>query len=119
MAYENLLGEVPWSVKRLKYSPSAMVLLAGSKKKYPNIAHHNIHFGKDWKGVFDDLIEKEQYRYKATTNPLRDKMPNNPNEIIFGLDLSHHQRHINWKKVAQNPPHFILFKATEGSYRNT
>ena len=65
------------------------------------------------------LIEKEQYRYKATTNPLRDKIPNSPNEIIFGLDLSHHQRHINWKKVAQNPPHFILFKATEGSYRNT
>jgi phytoene desaturase len=61
VAYENLLGEVPWSVKRLKYSPSAMVLLAGSKKKYPNIAHHNIHFGKDWKGVFDDLIEKEQF----------------------------------------------------------
>ena len=61
VAYENLLGEVPWSVKRLKYSPSAMVLLAGSKKKYPNIAHHNIHFGKDWKGVFDDLIEKQQF----------------------------------------------------------
>lgn len=68
-----------------------------------------IHYAKTY------LLEKEQYRYKATTNPLRDKMPNNPNEIIFGLDLSHHQRHINWKKVAQNPPHFILFKATEGS----
>jgi phytoene desaturase len=61
VAYENLLEHVPWSVKRLKYSPSAMVLLAGSKKKYPGIAHHNIHFGKDWKGVFDDLIGKRQF----------------------------------------------------------
>ena len=34
VAYENLLGNVPWSVNRLKYSPSAMVLLVGSKKKY-------------------------------------------------------------------------------------
>jgi len=58
---EQLVHHVPWSVKRLKYSPSAVVLLAGSKKKYENIAHHNIHFGKDWKGVFDDLIEKKQF----------------------------------------------------------
>lgn len=61
VAYENLLGNVPWSVKRLKYSPSAMVLLVGSRKKYENIAHHNIHFGKDWKGVFDDLIARKQF----------------------------------------------------------
>lgn len=61
VAYENLLGKVPWSVKRLKYSPSAMVLSVGSKKKYSGIAHHNIHFGNDWKGVFDDLIDRKQF----------------------------------------------------------
>jgi len=61
VAYENLLGKVPWSVKRLKYSPSAVVLSVGSKKKYLGIAHHNIHFGNDWKGVFDDLIDRKQF----------------------------------------------------------
>ena len=61
VAYENLLGKVPWSVKRLKYSPSAVVLSVGSKKKYSGIAHHNIHFGNDWKGVFDDLIDRKQF----------------------------------------------------------
>ena len=61
VAYENLLGKVPLSVKRLKYSPSAVVLSVGSKKKYSGIAHHNIHFGNDWKGVFDDLIDRKQF----------------------------------------------------------
>ena len=61
VAYENLLGKVPWSVKRLKYSPSAVVLSVGSKKKYSGIAHHNIHFGNDWKGIFDDLIDRKQF----------------------------------------------------------
>ena len=61
VAYENLLGKVPWSVKRLKYSPSAVVLSVGIKKKYSGIAHHNIHFGNDWKGVFDDLIDRKQF----------------------------------------------------------
>ncbi|MBM3723410.1 MAG: phytoene desaturase [Actinobacteria bacterium] len=60
VAYRDLLGVNPWQVSRLSYSPSCTVLLAGSKKSYSKIAHHNIHFGRSWRGVFDDLIEKKQ-----------------------------------------------------------
>jgi phytoene desaturase len=35
-------------------------MLIGSSKKYDHIAHHNIHFGKSWDGVFDELINKKQ-----------------------------------------------------------
>ena len=60
VAYRDLLGQEPWSVRRLDYSPSCFLLLAGSSAKYSKIAHHNIHFGKSWKGVFEDLIDRKQ-----------------------------------------------------------
>lgn len=58
VAYRDLLGVSKWSVNRLKYSPSCYLLLAGSNAKYDHIAHHNIHFGDDWRGVFDELIDR-------------------------------------------------------------
>ena len=59
VAWRDLLGKQPLSVKRLKYSPSCATLLVGSSKKYDHLAHHNIHFGKSWAGVFDELINKK------------------------------------------------------------
>ncbi len=60
VAYRELLGKTPVSIKRLKYSPSCVTLLIGSSKKYDFTAHHNIHFGHSWDGVFDELIKKKQ-----------------------------------------------------------
>ena len=59
VAWQHLLGGQPRSVKRLKYSPSCVTLLVGSNKSYDHLAHHNIHFGKSWDGVFDELIKKK------------------------------------------------------------
>jgi phytoene desaturase len=59
VVWRDLLGKTPLSIKRLKYSPSCATLLVGSSKKYDHVAHHNIHFGKSWDGVFDELIKKK------------------------------------------------------------
>ena len=59
VVWRDLLGKTPLSVKRLKYSPSCATLLVGSSKKYDHVAHHNIHFGESWDGVFDELINKK------------------------------------------------------------
>ena len=60
VAHRDLLGREPWSIRRLNYSPSCFLLLAGSTAHYSKIAHHNIHFGRSWKGVFDELIDRRQ-----------------------------------------------------------
>lgn len=60
VAYRDLLGEEPWGVRRLRYSPSCFLLLAGSEASYKGIAHHNIHFGRRWQGIFEELIDKGQ-----------------------------------------------------------
>ncbi len=59
VAWKELLDKEPLSIKRLKYSPSCATLLVGSSKSYEHVAHHNIHFGQSWDGVFDELISKK------------------------------------------------------------
>jgi phytoene desaturase len=61
IAYKELLNKEPLDVKRLNYSPSCAVMLVGSNKSYDHIAHHNIHFGQSWDGVFDELIKKKTF----------------------------------------------------------
>lgn len=59
VAYRELLPPqyTPARVQRLTYSPSCVVLLAGSTAEYSKIAHHNVHFGRSWRGVFRELID--------------------------------------------------------------
>ena len=60
VVWRDLLGKTPRNIKRLKYSPSCATLLIGSRKKYDHLAHHNIHFGESWDGVFDELITQKK-----------------------------------------------------------
>jgi phytoene desaturase len=60
VAYKQLLGREPWNVRRLTYSPSCFLLLAGSSATYTKTAHHNIHFGRSWDGVFRELIDEKR-----------------------------------------------------------
>jgi phytoene desaturase len=66
------------------------VLLAGSSKKYSKIAHHNIHFGQSWRGVFEDLIDKKRLMTDPSllvTNPTHSDPTLAPNgkEIYYVL----------------------------------
>jgi phytoene desaturase len=60
VAHRDLLGRDPLSLRRLRYSPSCYLMLVGSSARYRRLAHHNIHFGRQWRGVFDQLIDAGQ-----------------------------------------------------------
>lgn len=55
IAYRDLLGARP---PRLRYSPSAVLLHLGASAGFSKIAHHNIHFGRSYRGTFRDLIDR-------------------------------------------------------------
>jgi phytoene desaturase len=59
-AYRELLPGVrtPRRVRRLRYSPSAVVLHAGSRARYDHLAHHTIEFGDAWSDAFDAIIDR-------------------------------------------------------------
>lgn len=56
VAYRNMLDSAPRRLVPLRHSPSAVVLHIGSRQRYGKIAHHNIHFGRSWRGAFNELI---------------------------------------------------------------
>jgi phytoene desaturase len=76
IAYRDLLPEAPppLRVSRLRYSPSCLVLHLGSAQRYGKIAHHNIHFGREWDDTFTDVISKGRLMRDPSilvTNPTR------------------------------------------------
>jgi phytoene desaturase len=74
VAYRDLLPATPRRLRRLRHSPSAVVLHVGSTQRYARIAHHNIHFGRSWKGTFDEVIHKGRLMSDPSllvTNPTR------------------------------------------------
>jgi phytoene desaturase len=60
MAYRTLLApeHTPRRVKHLSYSPSCALLHVGSARKYPELLHHTIDFGRAWRRTFDEIIHR-------------------------------------------------------------
>ncbi|MEV7329766.1 phytoene desaturase family protein [Micromonospora sp. NPDC093244] len=72
VAYRDLLPA--GRERKLTYSPSCVVLHIGSRQGYAKIAHHNIHFGRAWKGTFDEVIRRGELMTDPSllvTNPSR------------------------------------------------
>ncbi|SHG60639.1 phytoene desaturase [Jatrophihabitans endophyticus] len=59
-AYAELLppGSAPRRLRRLRYSPSAVVLHTGSTFSHPDAAHHTIDFGRSWDDTFTEIIDR-------------------------------------------------------------
>ncbi|WP_030749075.1 phytoene desaturase family protein [Streptomyces sp. NRRL S-31] len=51
----RLLGRRPRRPLRLRHSPSAVVLHAGTDRTWPQLAHHTISFGAAWHSTFAEL----------------------------------------------------------------
>lgn len=57
--YRSLVpgARMPRPARRGEYSPSCVLWLAGVRGDLPpGAGHHNVHFGRDWKGSFDALL---------------------------------------------------------------
>ncbi|MFD6325927.1 phytoene desaturase family protein [Streptomyces sp. NPDC058442] len=55
-AAHRLLGRAPRRPVRLRHSPSAVVLHAGTDRTWPGLAHHTLSFGTAWERTFDEII---------------------------------------------------------------
>ena len=64
IAYRDLLpaDATPRRVRRLRYSPSCTVVHLGLDRRLRGAAHHNIHFARDYRASFDDLLAGRRQR---------------------------------------------------------
>lgn len=51
----RLLGRAPRRPMGLRFSPSAVILHAGTDRTWSSLAHHTISFGAAWRRTFDEL----------------------------------------------------------------
>ncbi|MER5184726.1 phytoene desaturase family protein [Streptomyces sp. NPDC002896] len=51
----RLLGRPPRRPLRLRHSPSAVVLHTGTRRTWPQLAHHTLSFGAAWHSTFHEL----------------------------------------------------------------
>jgi phytoene desaturase len=51
----RLLGRAPRRPVGLRFSPSAVILHAGTDRTWPSLAHHTISFGAAWRQTFAEL----------------------------------------------------------------
>ncbi|MFB6633600.1 phytoene desaturase family protein [Streptomyces sp. NPDC056362] len=51
----RLLGRTPRRRVRTRYSPSAVILHAGTDRTWPLLGHHTLSFGSAWSRTFDEL----------------------------------------------------------------
>jgi phytoene desaturase len=68
----NLLPTRPR--RHFRFSPSCVVMHVGSTRSYPQLAHHNLHFGRAWRRTFAEIIRRGQLMSDPSilvTNPSR------------------------------------------------
>ncbi|MFD4675447.1 phytoene desaturase family protein [Lentzea sp. NPDC058450] len=53
----RLLGKAPRRLLPRRWSPSAVVLHAATDRTW-DLGHHNILFGRAWRGTFDEIVHK-------------------------------------------------------------
>jgi phytoene desaturase len=59
-AYRNLIDPRHTTLRnagRLRYTSSAFMLYLGTRKRYPALLHHNVIFGGDYRGSFEDIFD--------------------------------------------------------------
>jgi phytoene desaturase len=63
-AYRDLLpAEVtPRRVRKLRYSPSCVVVHLGLSERVQGAAHHNVHFARSFSASFDDILNGRMQR---------------------------------------------------------
>ena len=103
-------------MKRMDYSMGLFVYYFGSKKKYDDVAHHTIYFGKTYKKHLDKIFEKKTlsedisyYLHRpSATDP--NMAPKNQDAFYVLVPVPNNLSKINWIKEGDNFKKLILEK---------
>ena len=106
-AYEKLLDPQATTLKRkekLRYTSSGYMLYLGMKKQYPELGHHNVVFGLDYKGSFDDIFERfrvpedPSFYINAPTRTDASLAPKGKDSLYVLVPVPHQHPGVDWKQ---------------------
>lgn len=108
-AYRNLIDPAHSRLRRadrLKFTSSAFMLYLGVRRRRPELAHHNVIFGGDYRGSFDDIFRRMRVpddpsfyvNAPARTDP--SLAPEGKDSIYVLVPVPHRHPGIDWKEEA-------------------
>ncbi len=105
-AYKNLIdpkvSQLPREGK-LKYTSSAFMMYWGTRKKYPGLLHHNVVFGANYQGAFDDIFTQlvvpndPAFYVNAPAHTEPSMAPEGKDSIYVLVPVPNRQAKIDWK----------------------
>lgn len=105
-AYKNLLqgtSAKPPAIEKLKYTSSAYMMYLGVKRRYDGLLHHNVVFGRDYKGAFSDIFEKLQvpedpsFYVNAPAHTDPSMAPKGMDSLYVLVPVPHRAPHLDWR----------------------
>ncbi|WP_342378676.1 phytoene desaturase family protein [Myxococcus stipitatus] len=105
-AYEKLLDPEATQLKRrekLRYTSSGYMLYLGLRRKYPELLHHNVVFGRDYRGSFDDIFERfrvpedPSFYVNAPTRTDASMAPAGKDSLYVLVPVPHQHPSLDWK----------------------
>ena len=105
-AYEKLLDPNATTLKRaskLRYTSSGYMLYLGLKRRYEGLQHHNVVFGRDYKGSFDDIFERfrvpedPSFYVNAPAHTDPSLAPPGKDALYVLVPVPHQHPNVDWK----------------------
>lgn len=112
--YRELLETKNKRIENLEPSCSGFVLLLGTKKQFPRLAHHNIFFSDDYEAEFDAIFQKKRPAlnptiYVCATSRTDDSQAPVGHENLFVLvNAPYTSEKTDWRKEAANYRNLII-----------
>ncbi len=120
VTYRDLLEDGNKRIENLEPSCSGFVLLIGTNKKFPTLAHHNIFFSDDYKAEFDALFGKKRPAENptiyvcATSVTDESQAPSGHENLFILVNAPYTSDKTDWQKEAK-PYRDLIVKILENN----
>ena len=128
--YEKLLSQKKtnslfrWKQTRMEYSMGLFVYYFGTKKKYPDVEHHTIKFGKKYKEHLNDIFNKKKLNkdisyYLHRPSATDRSMAPEGNDCFYVLvPVPNNQSKIDWEIEGDKMKDLVIDKMEEALLPN-
>jgi phytoene desaturase len=110
-------ADYPWAYKHLidpkvsarpelekkRYTSSGYMLYLGTRRRYDELQHHNMFFGRDFEGSFGDIFERLQvpedpsFYVNAPAHLDPSMAPAGKDALYVLVPVPHQAKHLDWK----------------------
>ncbi|MDP3153613.1 MAG: phytoene desaturase family protein [Archangium sp.] len=119
---ESLAAKRSASVEKKRFTSSGLMLYLGLKKKIDPLLHHNVFFGRDFEGSFDDIFERKQvpadvsFYVNAPAHTGEGFAPEGKDALYVLVPVPHQNPNVDWKIEGPRVRAQVLKRLVEEGY---